>query len=103
MYFIQISNGKKGKKNSTTDNLFNKYKIIKIQAVLKQIKRKIKKINHKERMKDIIEDVKQFQEKEKITRDKFDKTDELFNNLILDSHLITKRILKKINTEYPDN
>lgn len=105
-HFVDMNvyiNGKKGKKNSTTDNLLNKYKIIKIQAVLKQIKRKIKKINHKERMKDIIEDVKQFQEKEKITRDKFDKTDELFNNLILDSHLITKRILKKINTEYPDN
>ena len=49
--------GKGGNKNNLQKNLLNKYKIVKIQSVLNQINRKIKKINHKEKMKNIIEDV----------------------------------------------
>lgn len=92
--------GKSGNKNNTQKNLLNKYKIHKIQTVLNQIQRKIKKVNHKEKMKDIIEDVKQYQQKEKDLKDKFNKTDEKFNNLIFDSHAITKRILKKFDKDY---
>jgi len=89
--------GKGGNKNNLQKNLLNKYKIVKIQSVLNQINRKIKKINHKEKMKNIIEDVKQFQLKEKDLRDKFNRTDEKFNNLLLDSNIIRKRIIKKFN------
>ena len=96
----EFINGKGGNKNKTQKNLLNKYKINKIQTVLNQIQRKIKKINHKEKMKDIIEDVKQYQQKEKDLKDKFNKTDEKFNNLIFDSHAITKRILKKFDKDY---
>ena len=75
-------NGKGGKKNNMRNNLINKYKIVKIGSVLKQIDRKIKKINQKEKMKDIIQDIKRFKEKEIIIQDRFRKTDEKFNNLI---------------------
>ena len=99
-YMIDMNeyiNGKGGTKNNIKKNLLNKYKIIKVQTVLNQIKRKIKNINHKEKISDIINDVKQFQRKEKDVREKFEKTDEKFNNLITDSNLIRKRILKKFN------
>ena len=35
--------------------------------------------------------------KEKDLRDKFNRTDEKFNNLLLDSDIIRKRIIKKFN------
>ena len=98
----EFINGKGGNKNNLKKNLLNKYKIIKIQNVLNQINRKIKKINHKEKMTDIIKDVKQFKEKEKIIKNKFEKTDEKFNNLIFDSNFIAKKILKKFNTNRTD-
>lgn len=96
-YVIDINeyiNGKGGNKNKLKNNLLNKYKIIKVQNVLNQINRNIKKINYKEKMSDIIEDIKQYKQKEKYEKDKFEKTDEKFNNLIYKSNLITKRILK---------
>ena len=96
----EFINGKGGKKNNTKNDIINKYKIAKIQNVLKQIDRKIKKINQKKKIKDIMEDIKQFREKEKITQDKFRKTDDKFNNLILDSDIIKKRILKKFSDTY---
>ena len=46
-------------------------------------------------MANIIEDVKQFHLKEKDLKDKFNKTDEKFNNLLLNSDIIRKRILNK--------
>lgn len=93
-------NGKGGKKNNMRNNLINKYKIVKIGSVLKQIDRKIKKINQKEKMKDIIQDIKRFKEKEIIIQDRFRKTDEKFNNLISNSDMIKKRILKKFNNNF---
>ena len=93
----EFISGKGGGKNNAQKNLLNKYKIIKVQNLLNHINRKIKKINHKEKMKDIIEDVKKYQQKEKDLKDKFNKTDEKFNNLIIDSEIISKRILKKFN------
>ena len=99
-YMIDMNeyiNGKGGTKNNLKKNLLNKYKIIKVQTVLNQIQRKIKHINYKEKISDIIKDVKQYQQKEKEVKEKFAKTDEKFNNLITDINLIRKRILKKFN------
>ena len=91
----EFINGKGDNKNNLQKNLLNKFKIVKIQNVLNQINRKIKKINQKEKMANIIEDVKQFHLKEKDLKDKFNKTDEKFNNLLLNSDIIRKRILNK--------
>ena len=104
-YVIDINeyiNGK-GESKKTKKNLLSKYKIKKIQLVLNQINKKIKNVNQKEKMKDIIEDVKQYKEKEKDVKNRFEKTDEKFNNLIIDSNNLNKRILKKLNTKYSGN
>ena len=101
-YVIDINeyiNGKGGNKK-TKKNVLNKYKIEKIQTVLNKINKKVKSINQTKKIKDIIEDVKQYQQKEKDVKNKFEKTEEKFNKLIIDSYNIKNRILKKFDTEY---